>query len=438
MEKVDVAVVGGGPAGANAAMEAATSKDVVVYEAGVDREDREERGPDSTDAAGLLDYWLDIMDVGPEEYDEVPVLQEIDYADFRSPEASFELRDTGIDSWYDGFGVTFDRVAYDDQHRERAVERGVDYRIEKVQDVEVDPASHVVKSAESEVEADYLVLADGPGRRVSLDVLDELCVDDSVRRHLGPSNANHVAHQEHRRFPDEVFEDDVLRFWWGYVPGETAYPWYFPNDDGVVRLGVTLPMGLRAADVDEPGSYALVDGSDEGLPSASTYIERLLEHEYPGYDVEDFPLVEDRGKQGGRESYPISSTSPVDSPVGAGVVAVGGAMGATSAFHEGGYHLAVATGKLAGELVADDSLDIYNERWRHELGDEMARNVGLAHLVEDYGPTDWDGLLRVARASVDGGWLSRLRVAHKIYLLRRRYLRGRSSFVGVEESDYRL
>lgn len=63
MERVDVAIVGGGPAGATAAERAAShGAETVLFEQGVPREDRDGLGPDSTDAAGMLDYWIDIMD----------------------------------------------------------------------------------------------------------------------------------------------------------------------------------------------------------------------------------------------------------------------------------------------------------------------------------------------------------------------------------------
>jgi flavin-dependent dehydrogenase len=68
MERVDVAIVGGGPAGSSAAYEAAAGDaNALVLEKGVPRADRARAGPDSTDAAGLLDYWIDLMDFDPEQ-----------------------------------------------------------------------------------------------------------------------------------------------------------------------------------------------------------------------------------------------------------------------------------------------------------------------------------------------------------------------------------
>ena len=99
------------------------------------------------------------------------------------------------------------------------------------------------------------------------------------------------------------------------------------------------------------------------------------------------------GKSDGTETYPISSTRPIDSPVSAGIAVTGCAMGATSAFHEGGDHVAVRTGRIAGELAATGDLSTYNDRWKEAIGDEVLRNVTAADLVESYGPLDWDHIL---------------------------------------------
>ncbi|MFP4174984.1 MAG: NAD(P)/FAD-dependent oxidoreductase [Halobacteriales archaeon] len=439
MEKVDVAIVGGGPAGSCAAREAARDKTVVVFEKGVRREERGSPGADSTDAAGFLDYWFEVADFDRDFLDEMPVLREVDRAEFVAPNVTATMSDTGIDSWYDGFGVTFDRVAMDDLLRERAEERGAEYRVGgSVQGVETrrttDGFVHDVRVAGGEdVRAEHVVLADGPSRRVTLPTLAGFG-DSGVEGALNPAEANHIAYQEHRRFPDELFEDDVLRFWWGAIPGETAYPWYFPNDGNVARVGVTVPRDVTVEDGDD---YALLDG-DSTPPQPSEYVRRLIEDEYPGYGIEDFPLVEDRGKNGGVESYPISSTLPVESPTRAGVLVAGGAMGTTSAFHEGGYHLAVRTGKIAGRVIAEDRVKDYNDDWRAAVGDEVARNVGLARLVRGYTPDDWDALIGHAKAALEGGWLTRLRHAPAILVLQRRYSRLRSDYVAVREEDYDL
>jgi electron-transferring-flavoprotein dehydrogenase len=411
MERVDVAVVGGGPAGSAAGYAAAShGASTVVLEKGVPRADREGLGPDSTDAAGILDYWVDIMGIHPDEFPDGVVQRTLTRAEFVGPTESCTLHSTGIESSYDHFGYTMHRARFDDFLRSRAESAGTDYRVGvSVRDVEsrssrgpgTDDPRHVVRLADGEdVGATFLVLADGPQRTVTNRVLDRYLPFDVTDR-LGSRRANHIAYQEYRRFPESAFADveDAIVFWWGYMPGHTAYPWVFPNDDRVCRVGLTMPIELDLATVRDRDSYRLLRPEDDTVPRGSEYLRRLLELEYGDeYDVErDFPLVENAGKRGGTETYPISSTRPVDSPVEAGIAVAGGAMGTTSAFHEGGDHVAVRTGHLAGKLAAQGQLWRYNAAWKDAIGDEILRNVSMAEMARDYGPDDWDRIFRTAR-----------------------------------------
>ncbi len=456
MERFDVAIVGGGPAGMSAGERAAKhGASAVVLEQGVPRADRDFLGPDSTDAAGMLDYWVDIMD---EDYREIPdhvVLQELDRVDFIGPNERAELRQTGIDATYPNLGFTFDRARMDDWLRERTEDAGAEYRVGVgVKNAETDLDAdyrHTLRLADGEdIAAKYLILADGPQRRVTLGVLDQFMPEGrSVSDHLSPPKANHIAYQEYREFPEELFERSALKFWWGVIPGETAYPWVFPNDGTVARVGLTMPIGMTLDDVENPDSYALLREDDESLPRAGEYIRRLLEREYGDeYDIEsDFPLVEDRGKSGGTETYPISSTRPIESPTKAGIAVVGGAMGTTSAFHEGGYHVAVRSGKIAGELAATDSLESYNDEWKAAIGDEILRNVSFADIVADFGPDDWDHAFSVVHNLLDdsGSGLIKTRVSSGVggARLAAKYKKVKfghrnGKYVQLKESEYTL
>jgi electron-transferring-flavoprotein dehydrogenase len=345
------------------------------------------------------------MGIHPEEMPDDVLLHTLDRAEFVGPTESCTLNSTGIESSYEHFGYCFHRARFDDWLRERAEDAGAEYRVGvSVRDVETDLDSrprHVVKLADGEnVSADALVLADGPQRTVTNRVIDRFLPFDVTDR-LDSSRVNHIAYQEYRRLPDEVAEEvsGAITFWWGHMPGHTAYPWIFPNDGNVARIGLTMPIGLDIDSVADREKYKLLRPEDDRIPRGSEYIRRLLEAEYGDrYDVpEDFPLVEDRGKSKGTETYPISSTRPIDSPVDANVAVAGGAMGTTSAFHEGGDHVAVRTGAIAGELAAKGDMAAYNRRWKAAVEDELLRNVTLADLVEDYGPDDWDDAFRIAR-----------------------------------------
>lgn len=240
--------------------------------------------------------------------------------------------------------------------------------------------------------------------------------------------------------------NDAIVFWWGVMPGETAYPWIFPNADRVCRIGLTMPIGLDIDDFDRD-AYALLDADDESIPRGSEYVRRLLEWQYGDeYDIEeDFPIVEDAGKRNGTETYPISSTRPIDSPTEVGIAVTGGAMGTTSAFHEGGDHVAVHTGALAGELAAAGDMAPYNRRWKESIGDEIVRNVTMADMVADYGPDDWNRIIGAADAMLaadagDGLLAQPYRSGWESVKLLAGYKwnkhRVKKDYVGIDESEY--
>ena len=460
MERVDVAIVGGGPAGAAAAHAAADENaEAVVLEKGVPRADRDVLGPDSTDAAGILDYWVDVMGVHPDEFPDDVICQELDRAEFVGPTEDCTLTSTGIDSSYDHFGYTFQRARFDDWLRERAEAAGASYRVGvRVRDVESDlattgdePRHRVVVADGEDIGADAVVLADGPQRTVTNQVLDDYLPEDTpASERLAAPKANHIAYQEYRRVPDAVFEElkTAITFWWGHMPGHTAYPWVFPNDDGVCRIGLTMPIGLDIDAVEDRDAYPLLEPDDETIPNGATYIRRLLELEWgDAYDIEtDFPIVEDRGKRDGTETYSISSTQPIESPADAGIAVVGGAMGTTSAFHEGGDHVAVRTGAIAGELAATGELAAYNDRWRSAIGDELLRNVTFAELCRDYAPDDWDRTFKSVRGMLTAGGVnlfemntlrSGLSGAKILYQYKKQKRRLRKQgYTQLTESDY--
>jgi electron-transferring-flavoprotein dehydrogenase len=231
MERVDVAIVGGGPAGASAAAAAAGGgAEAVVIERGVPRADRDRPGPDSTDAAGMLDYWIEIMDLEPVEIPEDVILRRLEGAEFIGPSTALTIRETGQGADYPDFGFAFHRARFDDWLRTRAEDAGATYRVgDSVTAVETSlagrPSHELTLSSGETVEATHVILADGPQRTVTTGALDQFMPDGrSVSDLLASTRANHIAYQEHRRVPEELFEPDLLKFWWGSCPVTRPIP----------------------------------------------------------------------------------------------------------------------------------------------------------------------------------------------------------------------
>lgn len=454
MEKVDVAVIGGGPAGTSAGRAAAQQgADTIVLEKGVPRADRQRLGADSTDAAGMLDYWVNLMDL-PEPVPDEVILQELDGASLVGPNERVTLRDTGMiraqmESSYPHFGFTFHRARFDDWLREQCLEAGAGYRTGTAVR-EVTTGYHNIHTLTlqngHELEAEYLILADGPQRTVTRGVLKQFISENHLDG-FASTQANHIGYQEYREFPPELFDDNLIKFWWGMMPGHTAYPWIFPNDGNVARVGLTMPIEIDISDVRDTDNYRFLRSDDTSLPSGGEYIQRLLETEYPEYNIEtDFPLVKDRGKRNGVESYPISSTRPIDSPTEANIAIVGGAMGATSAFHEGGDHMAVRTGKIAGSLAGAGNLSGYNKEWKRAVGKEIRRNVAMADVVRNFEPSDWDRIFRSMRRMLKNGKYSFHRaplVGFDGFSILARFLGANfgyrnGSYIQITESEYTI
>jgi electron-transferring-flavoprotein dehydrogenase len=196
-----------------------------------------------------------------------------------------------------------------------------------------------------------------------------------------------------------------------------------------------MPIGLDIDEFDRT-EWALLEPDDPEIPRGEVYIRRLLAREYPEYDLSDFPLVEDRGKRGGTETYPISSTRPIESPTGAGIAVVGGAMGTTSAFHEGGDHVAVRSGKIAGELAAAGRLDRYNDAWQAAVGEEIRRNAAMADVVRDFRPADWDRTFAAVDRMLNRGEYSRVNLLRSGATGLGLFLRYKRAKLGYRNAGY--
>lgn len=423
----NVIVVGGGPAGTTAAKtlcDTDETLDVALFDEGTRRTDRAGEGADSTDAAAQIRYWLRGMPDWVVDNFMQTKRRSVPNATFHTANEHVTVEGSNLvepllttgfpfrtDVPLETFAMTFDRAAFDDAMLASAEAAGVDTtigtRVANVttQNPYAEDTYHEVTLTNGNIlTAEYVVLADGPKRTVTQQAVGQFLESDKQRAISPASQNQHTARQYYISPPDDATwttDANSLQFFWGYVPGHTSYPWVFPLEDGVYEVGITRPTELDKPDAFDhmnisPHKWPLLDDNETAYPGDEAILNRLYQDVLGSNAPLDDHIVPDRGKRNGTETYVISSMRPFDSPTLANIAVVGGAGGFTSAFHEGGDHVAVYTGALAGELIADEaqSLRSYNRRWKEDYGSEIFTNVAIAELVRDFEPEDYDNVMR--------------------------------------------
>jgi digeranylgeranylglycerophospholipid reductase len=175
------------------------------------------------------------------------------------------------------------------------------------------------------------------------------------------------------------YDQDEVVFWLGDDVAPGGYGWAFPCGDGRVRLGVGV---VRPQSDAEPRAL----------------LERLRE--------EFAPLA---GAAAGAHSSPLemhSGLMPVLAPdaatlVGEGLVVTGDAAGQGSTLLGEGIRYAILAGRAAGDAIVTAGGDYtargmatYPRQWRKQMG----RNLKIAYAVNEricrFGDADWDRVIR--------------------------------------------
>lgn len=173
------------------------------------------------------------------------------------------------------------------------------------------------------------------------------------------------------------YDEDVAVFWLGDKVAPGGYGWAFPVGEGRVRLGVGV---VRPESDAEP--RVLLDNLMDAFRA----------------------LLPD-----GAHASPIemhSGLMPVLPPkaaslVGDGLVVVGDAAGQGSTLLGEGIRYAIVAGRLAGVALAEAGGDFsprglasYPRQWHRRMGRDMAISYAVNTRIVGYGDADWDRVIR--------------------------------------------
>ena len=173
------------------------------------------------------------------------------------------------------------------------------------------------------------------------------------------------------------YDQDEAVFWLGDAVAPGGYGWAFPVGGGRVRLGV----GVVRPDSDaEP----------------RVLLDRLLAA-FGGLTTPGSPVGPIESHSGLMPVLPPSATRLV----GDGLVAVGDAGGQGSTLLGEGIRYAIAAGRLAGRTIAAArgdysaaALAAYPRAWRRETGRDLTLAYAVNTRICGYGDAEWDRVIR--------------------------------------------
>jgi geranylgeranyl reductase family protein len=363
---VDVAVVGAGPAGSSAAIEAARAGAITLIL------DRAEFPRYKTCGGGLIGPTLRSLPAGLG----IPVKQEIFGATFTNKGRGAKNRRTGKPAL-----VLVDRAEFDDALLRRAIDEGAVARLgTAVSAIREDRDAVTLTTAQGQVQARYVIGADGSASRIA--------------RHVGVSLS-----QVDLGLEAEVDGADAAAKWqgrihldWGPIRG--SYGWVFPK-------GRILTVGVIAR---------------KGSPDETRkYLARFIRER--GLD----------GCQVVRESGHLTRCRTPDSPLGKGRVLVcGDAAGLLEPWTREGISFAVRSGAMAGRIAARAALGQatspvrdYTDEISSSLALEMAagfrflsafeRHPAIMNSALTRTPVGWEAFLRMTRGDTTLAQISRHR-----------------------------
>lgn len=366
-ENFDVAVVGGGPAGSNAARllkEYDEDLSVVVFERGEE--------PSANCAGGLGLPFFNHMGIKPPEEIIKSPIREVVMAG-PTEEASLHISDLDLDSidWVpegqDNVGWVLDRQEWDNWQLEQAAEAGADVRrkhtvtsVEQNGDVELEVKDRDA-GEELTINAKYVALANGPNWELAMQAgFDEDEVEPG-KEHL------HMGCQYHMKDPDyfEEYGHDViyLRFDRNYAP--KGYTWSFPEGKEYTRWG-------------------------NGIP--------LSEDERPNECLDRF--LEDHGKLQWKETRRqntnaiIPTANPLETALNGNVALVGDTGHHCDPLHGGGMMFGSRAGKAFAKAISEGNIEKYDEYWQNDFLDTIQHRFIIRDLLYNMSNEEYDRFIK--------------------------------------------
>ncbi|KYC53702.1 MAG: Digeranylgeranylglycerophospholipid reductase [Candidatus Methanofastidiosum methylothiophilum] len=331
--KCDVLVVGGGPAGSNAARYAAKGADVILIEK------KKEIGGPVQCAEGVSQGLFEKLEM---KQSNRYISTNIEFVKLISPNGTV-IRLDGEKVKYWKSGMILDREVFDKAIAKEAARNGADFLM-KTRFVSAKRTSNGVTvkakqmNEDIQIDAKILIGADGPPSIVA----KSLGMDTTVPLRYLESGIQYLM------MPMEIEPCIELYFGDCYAPG--GYSWIFPKGDDQANVG----LGVLPVKAKETAQY---------------YLDKFIQR--PRFKKAKIVEV---------NAGAIPVNGPLKEPYMDNLLLAGDAGRFVNPLTGGGIHTAIITGKHAGELAVEaiakedyskDFLKKYNDMWKPDIYEEL-------------------------------------------------------------------